>query len=87
MGGRFRRRQIEEGESDLSYMHCPSCGLSVHIRAHYLTLDRCPRCLARRGAIVTMELSDRPGGAASPRHRPAGPVLGADGLRPASGGG
>jgi len=57
----------------------------VHIRAHYLTLDRCPRCLARRGAIVAMELSDRPAGAGSSRP-PARPAPSADALRSASGG-
>jgi Zn-finger nucleic acid-binding protein len=43
----------------MSYMHCPRCGLSVRLRASWLTLDRCPRCLARRGVSVTMMLSDR----------------------------
>ena len=41
-------------EIRLSYMHCPSCGLSVRVRAPFLTVDRCPRCLARRGAVVSM---------------------------------
>jgi hypothetical protein len=42
----------------MSYMHCPSCGLSIHLRASFLTLDRCPRCLARRGAAVPMQISE-----------------------------
>jgi hypothetical protein len=39
----------------MSYMSCPHCGLSIHLRAAYLTLERCPRCLARRGTTVPMQ--------------------------------
>jgi hypothetical protein len=46
----------------MSYMNCPSCGLSVHLRTSYLAVERCPRCLARRKAAVPMYLSERPGG-------------------------
>jgi hypothetical protein len=43
-------------------MHCPNCGLTIQPRAPFLTMDHCPRCLARRGAIISMEISDqRPG--------------------------
>ena len=42
----------------MSYMHCPNCGLSVHLRAPLLTLDCCPRCLARQGVPVPMHVSD-----------------------------
>lgn len=45
-------------EIRLSYMHCPRCGLSVHVRATFLTFDRCPRCLARRGAVVSMVVTE-----------------------------
>lgn len=48
----------------MSYMHCPSCGLSIHLRAPFLTLDHCPRCLVRRGAAIPMRISEhrsRPG--------------------------
>jgi hypothetical protein len=48
----------------MSYLHCPRCGLSVRLRAPFLTLDCCPRCLARRGTIVSMRLSEH-------RSRPA----------------
>jgi hypothetical protein len=43
----------------MPYMNCPRCGLSVRLQASWLTLDSCPRCLARRGVSVTMTLSDR----------------------------
>ncbi len=46
----------------MSYMNCPRCGLSIRLRASYLIMERCPRCLARRQAVVQMYVSDRPGG-------------------------
>ncbi len=39
----------------MTYMNCPRCGLTVQARAHYLIVDRCPRCLARRRKLVQME--------------------------------
>jgi hypothetical protein len=45
----------------MSYMNCPSCGLSIRLRASYLALERCPRCLARRKVAVAMYLSRQPG--------------------------
>jgi hypothetical protein len=46
----------------MSYMNCPCCGLSIRLRASYLAVERCPRCLARRKVAVRMYLSQRPGG-------------------------
>ncbi len=42
----------------MQYMTCPRCGLSVRLRASYLTLDRCPRCIAKRGVSIPMVISD-----------------------------
>jgi hypothetical protein len=42
----------------MSYMHCPRCGLSIRLRAPFLTLEHCPRCLARRGAAISMRISE-----------------------------
>jgi hypothetical protein len=39
-------------------MNCPDCGLSVPLRARFLTLDVCPRCLARRRVARPMTVSD-----------------------------
>ena len=39
-------------------MNCPDCGLSVPLRARFLTLDVCPRCLARRRVARPMIVSD-----------------------------
>jgi hypothetical protein len=44
----------------MSYMNCPRCGLSVRLRADYLTLERCPRCLAKAGISVPMQILDGP---------------------------
>ncbi|MGA2010059.1 MAG: hypothetical protein ABSH51_05940 [Solirubrobacteraceae bacterium] len=38
-------------------MRCPHCGLSVPLRAAYLTLDVCPRCVARRRVTRPMAVS------------------------------
>lgn len=42
----------------MSYMNCPRCGLSVRLRAAYLTLERCPRCLAKAGVSVPMQIKE-----------------------------
>ena len=56
----------------MPYMNCPRCGLSIRIRAAYLTVDWCPRCLARAGTAIPMQSSDqRPGRSASAEARPA----------------
>jgi len=54
-------------------MRCPHCGLSVPLRAAYLTLDVCPRCVARRRVTGPMTVSlcsepepDAPAAAAGP---------------------
>jgi anti-sigma B factor antagonist len=44
----------------MAFMNCPRCGLAVRLRAPYLTLDRCPRCLAKSGLSVPMTISEAP---------------------------
>ena len=46
----------------VSFMNCPRCGLSIRLRASYLALERCPRCLARRGEVNALYISEQPGG-------------------------
>jgi anti-anti-sigma factor len=41
----------------VSHIHCPRCGLRVRVRVSYLTLEHCPRCLARHHVIEKMILS------------------------------
>ena len=45
----------------MPYMNCPRCGLSIRLRASFLAIERCPRCLARSKVAVEMYLSQRPG--------------------------
>lgn len=40
----------------VAYNHCPDCGLTVPLRALYLALDVCPRCLVRRRVARPMTL-------------------------------
>jgi hypothetical protein len=56
-----------------SYMNCPRCGLTLGLRAPFLALERCPRCLARAGAAIPMYLSDQP--PAAPAKRPSRQVV------------
>jgi len=41
-------------------MNCPRCGLTIGLRAPFLALEHCPRCLARAGAAIPMYLSEQP---------------------------
>ena len=51
----------------LMFMNCPDCGLKVRLVAPYLLLERCPRCLVRRGQIVEMRVTtDLPNDASAP---------------------
>lgn len=45
----------------MPYMSCPRCGLTVRLRASFLTLRRCPRCVAIRRVSVPMVMSPAPG--------------------------
>jgi hypothetical protein len=69
-------------------MHCPHCGLTVRLRAAFLTLDVCPRCLARHRVARPMELAadgEAPSGDSGPvrevTRRIAGAHMPAHGLR------
>lgn len=36
------------------YFHCPRCGLSIEPRSAWLSIEYCPRCLARARIPVRM---------------------------------
>lgn len=38
----------------MSMLCCPKCGFSLRPRAHYLTMDVCPRCLAKQRIAVEL---------------------------------
>lgn len=44
----------------MPFMNCSRCGLVVRLQASYMTLERCPRCLARDCVPVAMYISDVP---------------------------
>ena len=53
----------------MTYMSCPRCRLVIRLPAAFLTLDSCPRCLARARVSVPMVLTS----AARPPHPPPEP--------------
>ncbi len=38
----------------MSYLNCRRCGLQIKIQAAYLSIDNCPRCLARSATVSPM---------------------------------
>ena len=44
----------------MPYLTCPRCRLTIRIRAPYLTLRNCPRCLGRAGLPTPMYVSSAP---------------------------
>ena len=65
----------------MTYLNCPHCGLTIAPKADWLAVEHCPRCIARRGVLVTMFASSLPAdalyaadGRPGPRPKePAGP--------------
>jgi hypothetical protein len=43
-----------------TYANCPSCRLSIRVRALSYAPEHCPRCLARRREAVELFLSPMP---------------------------
>ena len=43
----------------MSYLSCPRCRLTIRIRAPYLGMRNCPRCLAHAGLPTPMYASPR----------------------------
>jgi hypothetical protein len=41
----------------MAYLNCGRCGLQIRIRADYLRMDNCPRCLARSAIVSPMAVS------------------------------
>jgi len=38
----------------VTYLNCPRCGLSIELRAHWLTIQHCPRCIAHAHTAVDL---------------------------------
>jgi hypothetical protein len=43
-----------------SFMDCPRCGLSIRPKASWLTVEYCPRCIARARTPVKLFSSTLP---------------------------
>jgi hypothetical protein len=57
--GQAGARDVRRSDA-MPYMNCGRCGLAVRLRAAYMTLERCPRCLAQDCVPVPMHISDGP---------------------------
>ena len=42
------------------FLNCPRCGLSIRPKARWMTVEHCPRCLARARVAVEMIPSPLP---------------------------
>lgn len=51
-------------------LYCPRCGLRIKVRAAFLLMENCPRCLGRRRIVAPLVLSP-PTGWDTP-HEPRG---------------
>ena len=43
----------------MAYLTCGRCGLEIKIRAAFLRIENCPRCLARTAIVSPLVLSAR----------------------------
>ena len=48
------RRTGAPGRGVMTYLHCPRCRLAIRRRVDFLTLENCPRCLARTAIAVPL---------------------------------
>lgn len=42
------------------HLNCPRCGLTITPKASWLTIEHCPRCIARSGLAVSLLASTLP---------------------------
>lgn len=57
------RRPSRDGAADGGervHLNCPRCGLTIRPRAPWLTIEHCPRCLARSRTPVALFASTLP---------------------------
>ena len=41
----------------MPYLHCGRCGLQIRIQAQFMSMDNCPRCLARSATVAPLARS------------------------------
>src|SRR5947209_4687913 len=59
------------------HLNCPRCGLTITPKASWLTIEHCPRCIARNGLAVSLFASTLPTDELYPPKRhpaPTGPT-------------
>jgi hypothetical protein len=59
----MRREVRRAGGDGHSLLNCPRCGLTIKVRAPWLAIRFCPRCLARTQTVVELSSSPVPQGA------------------------
>ena len=50
----------EASAREVSFLNCPRCGLSLRPRVGWLTIEHCPRCMARARIPITLFFSPLP---------------------------
>jgi Zn-finger nucleic acid-binding protein len=58
----------------MTYLTCPRCRLSIRTRVADLTMEHCPRCIARLGLSMRLQRSPRPARFAAAGPATAAPV-------------
>ena len=43
----------------MPYLHCGRCGLQIRIQARFMSIDNCPRCLARSATAAPLVRSEK----------------------------
>ena len=38
----------------MPYLHCGRCGLQIRVQAQFMSIDNCPRCLARSATVAPL---------------------------------
>jgi hypothetical protein len=51
---------LNRPESAAPFLNCPRCGLSIRPKTRWMTIEQCPRCLARARVAVKMFSSALP---------------------------
>ena len=57
---RLRRRDQASNGVGLIHLNCPRCGLTITPKAGRLTVEHCPRCMARGGITIGLFASTLP---------------------------
>ena len=43
----------------MPYLHCGRCGLQIRIQAPFMSVENCPRCLARSATLAPLVRSEK----------------------------